>query len=61
MGLSNEPWFVVIAIDVKPFEEYKGNYTSDPYCVWYEAGKFVRWPNSSQLTHWCELPDTKLI
>lgn len=32
-------------------------YTSDPYCVWSENGKFVRWPHEFEPTHWTPLPE----
>ena len=31
-------------------------YNSDPYCVWRDDGKFVRWPHKFPPTHWMELP-----
>lgn len=31
-------------------------YTTDPYCVWYEEGEFVRWPHRFPPTHWMPLP-----
>ena len=48
--------FVVKACNIK----HHGicNYTSDPYCVWYENGAFVRWPHEFQPTHWFDLPPT---
>jgi hypothetical protein len=48
--------FVVIAIDIKPVSGASFTYTSDPYCVWYDDGYFVRWPHLYHPTHWCELP-----
>lgn len=47
--------FVVKAIGVY-FGSVK-KYTSDPYCVWYENGQFVRWPHKDfQPTHYLKLP-----
>lgn len=43
------PMYVVIAV----WESY----TTDPYCVWCEDGKFVRWPHKAPPTHWMPLPE----
>ena len=48
--------FVVIGINVKPIETENFTYTTDPYCVWSEKGKFVRWPHHFHPTHWMPLP-----
>lgn len=32
-------------------------YNTDPYCVWYQDGVFVRWPHSFPPTHYCEVPE----
>jgi len=52
-----EPYrmFVVIAVDVRVGNGTR--YTTDPYCVWPEDGKFVRWPHPFPPTHWMPLPD----
>lgn len=31
-------------------------YTTDPWCVWYSRGEFVRWPHDFPPTHWARLP-----
>jgi hypothetical protein len=43
--------FVVIAIGANG-----GKYNTDPYCVWYDDGDFIRWPHSFKPTHWMPLP-----
>ena len=56
---TREPWkmFAVIAINTIPHPG-AAPYTSDPYCVWREAGgKFARWPHPFEPTHWLPLPD----
>ena len=51
--------FVVIAKDVQIMPGR--TYTTDPYCVWYEAtrkdGAFVRWPHPFPPTHFYVLPE----
>ena len=32
------------------------DYISDPWCVWYENGDFIRWPHKFNPTHWMPLP-----
>lgn len=54
---SSRKMFVVIAKDVVPFKGSTTKYTSDPYCVWFDNGKFVRWPHEFQPTHWALLPE----
>ncbi len=51
---NRKKMFVVKAFNVKINDR---PYTSDPYCVWSENGKFVRWPHSFEPTHWLELPE----
>lgn len=46
--------FVVIAVDVRAGNGTR--YTTDPYCVWPEGSKFVRWPHPFPPTHWMPLP-----
>lgn len=31
-------------------------YTSDPYCSWWQDGKWSRWGHNFDPTHWCPLP-----
>lgn len=52
---NSKQMFAVIAVNV-PFGKDR-RYTTDPYCVWNEGGKFVRWPHKFQPTHWMNLPD----
>ena len=56
---NTKEMFVVIALGVS-FSNVS-NYTSDPYCVWSQDGKFMRWPHEFSPTHFCTLPskDTK--
>ena len=50
--------FVVIAKDIQIRQG--STYTTDPYCVWYEATRkdsaFVRWPHPFPPTHFYVLP-----
>lgn len=49
-----------VAIAVLP------NYTTDPWCVWYQPENltneqncgFVRWPHPFPPTHWLQIPKT---
>ncbi len=50
---NTKAMFVVKAFNVKIGGV---SYTSDPYCVWSENGKFIRWPHPFSPTHYCELP-----
>lgn len=43
--------FVVIGFGVRG-----GTYNTDPYAVWKEGEKFVRWPHDFEPTHWTPLP-----
>ena len=31
-------------------------YTSDPWCVWWDGDGFARWPHNFPPTHWTSLP-----
>ena len=31
-------------------------YTTDPYCGWFQDGKWQRWPHNWNPTHWMPLP-----
>ena len=54
--------FIVIAINVIPFENSFSRYTSDPWCVWRDQwGGFERWPHAFNPTHWCPLPELPVI
>ncbi len=48
--------FVVKAINIYPTETTSHVYNTDPYCVWKDGDKFVRWPHPFQPTHYCLLP-----
>lgn len=48
--------FVVRAFDVDPTGRGLQRYTTDPYCVWFELGGFIRWPHDFPPTHWVKLP-----
>ena len=51
--------FVVQAFDVETgLSTPSGGcrYTTDPWCVWYSNGEFVRWPHPFPPTHWLPLP-----
>lgn len=52
---NSHKMFVVKGIDIPRTGWFK--YTTDPYCVWYEKGKFVRWPHKFPPTHYCDLPE----
>lgn len=52
--------FVVRAIDQLTGLVGGHRYTSDPYCVWSENGKFIRWPHDFPPTHWTDLPDHRV-
>lgn len=52
--------FVVQAFDVETgLSTPSGGrrYTTDPWCVWYSNGEFVRWPHPFPPTHWVPLPE----
>ena len=34
-------------------------YTSDPWAVWSENGRFIRWPHKFPPTHWLVLPEVR--
>lgn len=57
MYIDNRVMFVVKAFNVFPTDTAIFKYTSDPYCVWIENGKFVRWPHPFPPTHYAVLPD----
>lgn len=57
MSVKDKTMFVAIAIDVEGFVSRP--YTTDPYCVWKEGDKFVRWPHKFPPTHWLPLPKFK--
>ena len=51
--------FVAIAFNVDTGLSAPGGgyrYTTDPWCVWYSNGEFVRWPHPFPPTHWMPLP-----
>ena len=56
LDVKERQLFVVIAIDVYPSHKSGYTYTSDPYCVWKEGDKFVRWPYEFPPTHFVYLP-----
>lgn len=58
LNVSDKKMFVAIAIDVQ-FRDGSFPYTTDPYCVWKEGDKYVRWPHSFPPTHWLPLPEIK--
>ena len=31
-------------------------YVTDPWCVFWQEGKWQRWPHEDPPTHWLELP-----
>lgn len=49
--------FIVKAIDIFPSETSVFKYTTDPYCVWFGDGTFIRWPHKFPPTHYAILPD----
>lgn len=52
--------FVVIAIDTPLAMPGTGKlYTTDPYCVWRQDGRLVRWPHPFAPTHWMPLPKVR--
>ena len=54
LSTRDKKMFVVIAIQADIGTMFA--YTSDPYCVWKEGDKFIRWPHDFPPTHYCELP-----
>ena len=53
--------FIVKAFSVFPTEQSVMPYTTDPYCVWYENGDFVRWPHKFTPTHYAILPEEREV
>lgn len=56
LDIQDRKIFVAIAIDVYP-QNGSFAYTSDPYCVWKDTGKFIRWPHNFEPTHFVYLPN----
>lgn len=57
LDIQDAKMFVAIAIDVHLYSDCPAfAYTSDPYCVWKEKGKFIRWPHNFEPTHFIYLP-----
>lgn len=55
---NTKKMFVVKAFNVRFTQGGLMPYTSDPYCVWSEDDKFVRWPHTNfNPTHWMPLPN----
>lgn len=53
---NTKEMFVVKAIDANiTIGDLERTYTSDPWCVWTEQGKFIRWPHTFAPTHWKRL------
>jgi hypothetical protein len=52
-GIKGREMFVVKSL--------RPEYNSDPYCVWRENDKFVRWPHEFAPTHFMKLPDNSDI
>ena len=58
LDVKHAQMFTVIALDVS-FGNVK-NYNSDPYCVWKEGDKYIRWPHEFEPTHFVYLPSKGL-
>lgn len=56
---DNKEMFVVIGINISGLGS--SPYTTDPYCVWKEGDKYVRWPHPFEPTHWCPLPSRENV